>query len=83
MLLHQQQSAILAKEIFQVNDPAILSAISCHTTLKPGPLAWITVFLADKIKWDRGTTPPYAEELTRLLEQKELLRIFAVFGVAV
>ncbi len=33
-LLHQQQSALLAKTVFQVSDPDILSAISCHTTLK-------------------------------------------------
>lgn len=33
-LLHQQQSALLAKTVFQVSDPEILSAISCHTTLK-------------------------------------------------
>lgn len=33
-LLHQQQSALLAETVFQVFDPEILSAISCHTTLK-------------------------------------------------
>ena len=75
MLLHQQQSAIFAKEVFQVNDPAILSAISCHTTLKAGASSLDhCLFLADKIKWDRGTTPPYEVELTRLLDQKELLQ---------
>lgn len=75
MLLHQQQSAILAKEVFQVTDPGILSAISCHTTLKSGATSLDhCLFLADKIKWDRGTIPPYYDDLTDLLERKELLQ---------
>lgn len=73
MLLHQQQSAILAQEVFQLTDPAILSAISCHTTLKDFATDFdCCLFLADKIKWDRGTTPPYLAELTALMEQKDL-----------
>ena len=33
ILLHQRQSAVLAAEVFGVTDPAILSAVGCHTTL--------------------------------------------------
>ncbi|WP_368251482.1 bis(5'-nucleosyl)-tetraphosphatase (symmetrical) YqeK [Enterococcus sp. 2201sp1_2201st1_B8_2201SCRN_220225] len=73
MLLHQQQSAILAQEVFQVTNPAILSAIGCHTTLKEGASTFdCCLFLADKIKWDRGTTPPYLDELMPLMHQKDL-----------
>ncbi|OTN75511.1 hypothetical protein A5886_000581 [Enterococcus sp. 8G7_MSG3316] len=63
-LLHQQQSAILAKKVFHVTDPEILSAIACHTTLKAdfSPLD-IVVFLADKIKWDREDQAPFFPEL--------------------
>jgi HD superfamily phosphohydrolase YqeK len=66
-LLHQQQSALLAKTVFQVSDPEILSAISCHTTLKAQYSRLdLIVFLADKIKWDRKDQAPF---LTGLLER--------------
>lgn len=66
-LLHQQQSALLAKTVFQVSDPDILSAISCHTTLKPHYSRLdLLVFLADKIKWDRKDQAPF---LTGLLDR--------------
>ena len=66
-LLHQQQSALLAKTVFQVSDPDILSAISCHTTLKAHyRLLVLVVFLADKIKWDRKDQAPF---LTGLLDR--------------
>ncbi len=59
-LLHQQQSALLAKTVFQVSDPDILSAISCHTTLKAHYRRLdLLVFLADKIKWDRKDQAPF------------------------
>lgn len=59
-LLHQQQSALLAKTVFQVSDPDILSAISCHTTLKTHYRRLdLLVFLADKIKWDRKDQAPF------------------------
>ena len=59
-LLHQQQSALLAKTVFQVSDPDILSAISCHTTLKTHYSRLdLLVFLADKIKWDRKDQAPF------------------------
>lgn len=66
-LLHQQQSALLAKTVFQVSDPDILSAISCHTTLKAHYRCLdLLVFLADKIKWDRKDQAPF---LTGLLDR--------------
>ena len=33
MIIHQKLSAVLAREIFQIEDAAILSAVGCHTTL--------------------------------------------------
>lgn len=50
LIIHQKLSVILAKELFEVDDPRILSAIGCHTTLKPGatPLDKL-LFVADKI----------------------------------
>ncbi len=34
MILHQKQSVCIAKELFNIKDREILSAIECHTTLK-------------------------------------------------
>ncbi|MGX7163958.1 bis(5'-nucleosyl)-tetraphosphatase (symmetrical) YqeK [Enterococcus massiliensis] len=70
MLLHQQQSAILAESCFLIEDEEILSAIACHTTLKSHatPLDQV-VFLADKIRWDRQETPPFLSELQLALKE--------------
>ncbi|WP_074434823.1 bis(5'-nucleosyl)-tetraphosphatase (symmetrical) YqeK [Beduini massiliensis] len=67
-LLHQKISALIAKDYFHINDPMILSAIACHTTLhkQPSPLDMI-LFLADKIAWDQTGQPPYLKELTAAL----------------
>ena len=36
MIVHQRISAVMARDLFGVTDLAVLSAIGCHTTLKPG-----------------------------------------------
>lgn len=65
-LLHQRISEIFAAEYFDIHDPAILSAIGCHTTLKKKAGMYDKViFLADKISWDQKGTPPYYELLKR------------------
>ncbi len=68
MILHQKLSMPIARELFAVDDSAILSAIGCHTTLKPGasPLDMV-VFLADKIARDQPGTPPYRNALLAAL----------------
>lgn len=64
MLLHQKLSAVLARELFGVDDEGVLSAIGCHTTLKAGAsLLDKAVFLADKIAWDQPGAPPYLEAM--------------------
>ena len=69
MLLHQKQSAVLAAGAFGVTDPAILSAIGCHTTLKMSPSALDkVVFLADKIAWDGAGVPPYHHAILDAVE---------------
>ncbi|MGC3139923.1 bis(5'-nucleosyl)-tetraphosphatase (symmetrical) YqeK [Enterococcus faecalis] len=70
MLLHQRQSVWIAKEFFYVKDCDVLCAIGCHTTLKKNASELDkVVYLADKIKWDRGYTPPYLNELTVNLKE--------------
>ena len=59
-LLHQRVSALFAQNIFQIEDKEVLSAITCHTTLKAHPSQIdLVVFLADKIQWDQTGLPPY------------------------
>lgn len=61
-LLHQQISAIIAKDIFNISNQHILDAIACHTTLKADPNAYdMVLFLADKISWDQEGIPPYLD----------------------
>jgi predicted HD superfamily hydrolase involved in NAD metabolism len=68
MLLHQKLSVVLARQHFDIQDPAILSAIGCHTTLRPAstPLDQV-VFVADKIAWDAPGQPPYLPALQAAL----------------
>lgn len=75
MLLHQQQSCLLAKRVFQIKDVQVLSAIACHTTLKSQatPMDYC-LFIADKIKWDRPAQPPYLKQVMAALEQEGLAK---------
>ena len=64
LLLHQKLSAILAQELFGVQDAGVLSAIRCHTTLRPGATRLDKiVFVADKLAWDQPGVPPYAAQM--------------------
>lgn len=70
LLLHQNFSRLLAREVFHVTDEAVLSAIACHTTLKEHASQLDKViFIADKIKWDRKDAAPYLAELQQALKQ--------------
>jgi len=67
-IVHQKLSVILARELFGIDDPAIQSAIGCHTTLKRGASALDkTVFIADKVAWDQSGVPPYRDALLAVL----------------
>lgn len=70
MLLHQKLSAVLARQIFGVKDTMLLSAIGCHTTLKPAAsrLDQI-VFVSDKIAWDQPGDPPYLASMLSALDE--------------
>jgi predicted HD superfamily hydrolase involved in NAD metabolism len=64
MIVHQKLSAEMARALFHIDDPAILSAISCHTTLKAGAtLLDKILFVADKIAWDQFGDPPYLADI--------------------
>jgi predicted HD superfamily hydrolase involved in NAD metabolism len=70
MIIHQKLSVVLAREVFNVTDYEILSAIGCHTTLKTNPtLLDKVVFLADKIAWDQDGSPPYISKIIKAMDE--------------
>ncbi len=70
MIIHQKLSAVIAQEIFEIHDTDVLSAIACHTTLKAdaSPLDKV-IFLADKIRWDQPSIPPYQDAMLAAVEE--------------
>jgi predicted HD superfamily hydrolase involved in NAD metabolism len=70
MIIHQKLSAVIARELFAISSPAILSAIGCHTTLKAeASLLDKIVFVADKLKWDQVGDPPYLVAMVAAVER--------------
>ncbi|MFZ5815901.1 MAG: bis(5'-nucleosyl)-tetraphosphatase (symmetrical) YqeK [Bacillota bacterium] len=70
MIIHQKLSTVIARELFGVSDPAVLSAIGCHTTLKrDASLLDRVLFVADKIEWDQPDTAPYLDRVLAGLER--------------
>ncbi|OPA73810.1 HAD family hydrolase [Paenibacillus selenitireducens] len=76
MIIHQKISKVMARDIFNIEDPEILDAIGCHTTLRSNAtLLDQVLFVADKIAWDQSGEPPYLEELNRNINiNKSLVR---------
>lgn len=69
LLLHQRLSAVLAAQLFAVSDPAVLSAIACHTTLRAGPAPLdLLLFVADKLAWDQPGSPPFSAAMRTALD---------------
>ncbi len=70
MIVHQKISVVLARDLFAMTNESVLSAIGCHTTLKPNASTLDkVVFIADKIAWDQPGAPPYLNEMLKGLEQ--------------
>lgn len=68
LILHQKLSVVMAQQIFNIQSREILSAISCHTTLKAGASAMDKIlFVADKIEWDQDGLPPYINEIEKAI----------------
>ena len=62
LLLHQKLSAYIARDEFRVSDHDVLTAISCHTTLKPNASYLdLVLFVSDKIAWDGQGEPPWLD----------------------
>jgi predicted HD superfamily hydrolase involved in NAD metabolism len=70
MILHQKLSAVLAREVFSIEDEGILQAIGCHTTLRAGYTTLdLVLFVADKLAWDQPGEAPYAAAMRAGLKQ--------------
>lgn len=67
-LLHSKVSKIIAKGIFGVEEE-ICNAIECHSTLiaNAGKLD-LTLFVADKLSWDRKHNKKFIEEMMKGLD---------------
>ncbi len=61
-LLHQRLGALVAAHLAGEDDPAVLAAIACHTTLHaaPSPLD-LVLFVADKLAWRKRPRAPWQE----------------------
>lgn len=68
-ILHQKLSAALASELFGVTDDAILTAVSCHTTLRADAAQLdMILYAADKLAWDQSDAAPYEAAVRAGLE---------------
>lgn len=66
LILHQKISAVMAQDIWNINNEQVLSSIGCHTTLKRNYSELdLVLFIADKIKWDQKGIPPYIEQVEK------------------
>lgn len=70
LLLHQKISVEIARQLFHLQDHAVLQAIGCHTTLRTSPSQMdLLLFVADKLAWDQKGQPPYANALRAALSR--------------
>jgi HD superfamily phosphohydrolase YqeK len=68
-ILHQKISEVMAREIFEITDENVLSAIGCHTTLKENASVLDKiVFISDKIKWDQKYEAPFKDDVLEALD---------------
>lgn len=69
MIIHQKISKAMARQLFQIEEDAILNAVGCHTTLRKGAGELDKIlFVADKIEWDQSGTPPYLHHIVQQME---------------
>jgi predicted HD superfamily hydrolase involved in NAD metabolism len=70
MIIHQKLSRQMAQDLFRIDDPMILDAVGCHTTLrKNSTMLDRVLFVADKIAWDQAGDPPYLSNIRTALDR--------------
>lgn len=64
LLIHAKQGAYFAKNLLDIDNIEIIEGILYHTTCIGNASDLVkTIFIADKIQWDRNGVPPYLEGL--------------------
>ena len=68
-LLHQRFARMLSEDLFGIRETRILNAVECHSTLKANPSSYdMTLFVADKLSWDKEGQPPYFDSVSAALD---------------
>lgn len=68
-LLHQRFARMLSEDLFGIQEMRILSAVECHSTLKANPSVYdMSLFVADKLSWDKEGRPPYFQVVSTALD---------------
>ncbi|WP_199621298.1 HD domain-containing protein [Paenibacillus alkalitolerans] len=71
--VHQKLSMVMARDIFGITDPEILSAIESHTTHKPrAEMVDKILFVSDKISWELPGEHGYFNEMRRLTYESNI-----------
>jgi predicted HD superfamily hydrolase involved in NAD metabolism len=79
-IIHQKLSRAMAEEIFCIKSMDILSAIECHTTLKPrATLMDKILFISDKISFDLPGEHQYLSEIRRKVDELSLNEAILIY----
>ncbi|MBS4535320.1 bis(5'-nucleosyl)-tetraphosphatase (symmetrical) YqeK [Clostridium sp. D2Q-14] len=69
-ILHGKLSAVMAYDIFGIEDVDILNVIKCHTTLKANADKLdLILFIADKLSWDSNDSKEILDGILNGLEE--------------
>lgn len=79
-IIQQKLSRAMAEQLFELNDPQVLEAIACHTTLRAAasPLAKV-VFIADKVAWEQAEEHAYLNEIRQHVDEGQLDEAILVY----
>lgn len=79
-IIHQKLSRVMAEQLFGVDDPQVLDAIACHTTLRAEATRLDkVVFIADKVAWDHAEEHAYLNEIRQLVDEEHLDQAVLVY----
>lgn len=68
--LHPKLSKVIANQVFNINNNAILSAIECHSTLKHNASKEdMLLLIADKVSWDSKYNQRFIDAVNRGLDK--------------
>lgn len=72
-IVHQKLSKAMAFEIFKIDDQEMLSAMECHTTMKPhSSLLDKVLFISDKISWEVPGDHQYLKDIRTKVDEHKI-----------